>query len=435
MKIPQSIQYINTVLTFNNYSAYLVGGCVRDRLMGKEPKDYDMVTNAMPEDIKDMFPGKVKEAGRIFGVSIINIGSENIELATMRKDGSYTDGRRPDHVIFTDNLKQDAARRDFTMNCIYHNIATGTDIDPFHGIEDIKRKMIYTVGRPYDRFSEDKLRILRAVRFAAQLDFSLHAEVFSTISKMKHNIKVLPMERVRDEFMKSITVRGINLLFCTGLLEEIIPELLTLIGCTQPVMHHPEGDVFEHSLIVLKVLDKLTKNPLVKLAGLLHDIGKPVTRTEIGRKIQFIGHDRVGADIAKSICQRLKLSSQETDLIYNLVKDHMMAHDGRKFAKSTLARFLRKDYINELILLQHADALGCCNEEKSLRTFYLQKMESFATIVKSAPIIKGSDLIDLGLKPGPLFKEILTKCRETQDEGKIACRASGLKYLKELVGS
>jgi len=415
------------VTTLNNkgYSAYCVGGCARDMVMGKAPLEYDITTSATPEQVAEIFSHTVP-IGASFGVILVLIGEYTFEVATFRKDESYSDGRHPDKVTYSEDVEEDVLRRDFTINGMLYDPIKEEVIDYTDGLDDIERGVIRAIGKPYERFSEDKLRMMRAVRFCSRYGFEIEEETYAAILELAPEITQVSQERIRDELVKIISQEnpgaGLMLLSETGLLKYILLEIEIMRGVEQPPEFHPEGDVFIHTCLVL---DKLYENtggevsPELALGALLHDVGKPPTFS-VSDRIRFNAHDRIGADMSKSISKRLKLSNKQADTIYELIREHLKFKDVFNMRKSTLKRFIGMEDFDLHLTLHLAD----CQASHGLRDAYdfvVGKLEELGEEeIKPKPLIGGQELIDMGYKPGPLFSEILNAVEEAQLEGEIA---------------
>ena len=369
LDIPEYVKTVIKRLDEKGYEAYIVGGCVRDMLLGRKPKDYDVTTNASPDDIEYIFKDyKTIDIGKKFGTIIINLKEGEVEVTTYRKEGPYIDGRRPEWVSFSSSIEDDLSRRDFTINAIAYNNRKGI-IDPFNGQEDISRKIIRTVGDPNQRFSEDYLRILRAVRFSSELDFNIDEDTFGAAKLNSNHITKVAMERIADEFYKILLCpkpsRGIRLMEEMGILEILLPEIMPSIGFDQKNPHH-EMNVYDH---ILCVLDNTPPILEVRLAALFHDIGKPHTMSVDEEGVgHFYGHDKVGADIAKKVLKRFKASNLLIDQVYALVREHMNHHaDFKEKGIKRLIRRLGESEIFKLTALQKADIM-CSNKEAQLTT-------------------------------------------------------------------
>ena len=349
---------ICAVLNDAGHRALFAGGCVRDRLLGVPPQDFDIATSATAAQSARLFK-KTIDVGAAFGVTVVILPEGNFEVATFRKDGPYKDGRRPSHVEFVDEV-EDAKRRDFTINALFLDPETDTVLDYVGGRDDLARKRLRTVGDPGQRFREDYLRLLRAVRFAARLDFEIDGETMAAIRGEAKRILETSPERIRDELVKILTEgraeRGFQLLDETGLLGHILPEITAMKGVEQPPKWHPEGDVFVHTLLLLRHLERGCSPPL-GLSALLHDVGKPPTQT-IEDRIRFNLHQKVGARMAEKICKRLRMSNEDTAKTAWLVEQHMRLEDIPKMRESKRKRFVREPWFDELAALCRLDRLG-----------------------------------------------------------------------------
>ncbi|OHC00448.1 MAG: hypothetical protein A3G70_02940 [Planctomycetes bacterium RIFCSPLOWO2_12_FULL_39_13] len=432
MSIKQNAIDIVKTLQGNGYKAYFAGGCVRDMIMGRESADYDIATNALPNDVMHLFEETIP-VGVQFGVVIVLKEGHNFEVATFRTEGSYSDGRHPDYVAFS-TPEDDVKRRDFTINGLLYDPIKNEMLDYVSGREDISKGIIRTIGNPIERFTEDKLRMIRAARFACRFNFPIHEKTRQAIIKLARQIHVVSAERIREELEKILTSPnphiGIRLLDEFHLLQEILPEVSGMKGVRQPENFHPEGDVFVHTLLCLSKM----KNPSWTLAMglLLHDIGKTVTFEESDR-IRFNLHEKVGADMAANICNRLKTSNVEKERIVWLVQKHLYFKDAQKMRLSKLKRLFASDGYPELAELCRIDALSSSGDLSDYN--YCQEMFSKLPQeeVKPKPLINGLDLIALGLKPGPLFREILTKIEDEQLEGNLKTKEEALEKVKSLI--
>lgn len=437
----QAFHVVKT-LSNNGHKAVYTGGCVRDPLIGKTPKDWDVATSAKPEEIKKLFPNALG-VGESFGVMVVILDGHQIEVATFRKDGNYGDGRRPDTVELVSDLKLDASRRDFTMNALFYDPLKEEIIDFFGGVEDIKNKRIRAVGCPRTRIAEDKLRMLRAVRFNASLGFDLDHALSEAISSHAAEIVSVSSERIRSEIMRicgsSSPELGFQTMLDLNLMRSTLPEVADLVGCEQDPIHHPEGDVWTHSIGVVRTLKEEKASPLLILTGLLHDVGKCKCQ-QIGydtdglKRISNKGHDYVGGQMVEDLCKRLRFTNEETYKISELVRLHMKAHLGKEMKKATLTKFLRhlteRDIVEEQILLQYADGTNSAHKDKPLLAFYREQLSILKPEINSKCLLSGQDLIDeLNLRPGPIFKRILDAVREAQDEGLIQTRPQALEYV------
>ena len=415
------------------HEALYAGGCVRDSLLGVTPADYDIATSARPEEILDLFPGS-DEVGAHFGVIIIRERGHSFEIATFRSDGPYLDGRRPDSVIFTD-AENDARRRDFTINGLFENPFTGEIVDYVGGRKDLQNGILRAIGTPGERFAEDALRLIRAVRFATRTGFDITSSTWDALREDAALLAKVSPERIRDEFDKIITDpsrrRGIELLVAGGLMDSIIPEFLSLQGCEQSPQFHPEGDVYIHTLLMLELLDDDAPLALV-LSVLLHDIAKPPTFAidENGR-IRNHGHDRLGAEMSAHILRRLRYSNQVTEDVCSMVSNHMNFMNVQQMRPAKLKRFMaRTTYPHELELHR----VDCTSSHGMLDNleFLQSKAEEFASEpLIPPPLLTGHDLISLGLEPGPRFGEIMHHLQTEQLEGRIVERSAALAEVTQ----
>lgn len=414
------------------FIAYYAGGCVRDQLMGVAPHDYDIATNAHPEQVQNLFRRTIA-VGAHFGVIVVLDGSYEFQVATFRNDGQYIDGRRPESVTFA-TPEEDATRRDFTINGLFFDPITDQLIDFVGGQEDLRRKVLRAIGNPYDRFREDRLRLLRAVRFGTTLGFDLDGATWRAVCENARHINEVSAERIREELVKILMsprrVRGFDLLDESGLLAAILPEVEALKGCEQPPQFHPEGDVFVHTRIMLGLLPAQVSLPLV-LSVLFHDIGKPPTFAidETGR-IRFSGHDKVGAEMTEAVMSRLRFSRAEIDATVEAVANHMVFKDVQQMRVAKLKRFLARPHMDDELELHRVD---CTSSHGMLDNYeYLKaKREEFASEpLIPPPLITGRDLVDLGLRPGPRFSEILEAVQSRQLEGTLTSHDDALAWVK-----
>jgi poly(A) polymerase len=425
------------------FQAYWAGGCVRDLVMGWEPHDYDVATDATPDQVVKLFPGSLT-VGAQFGVVLVPGAPKHVEVATFRSDGIYVDGRHPDEVRFTRRPEDDVQRRDFTINGLMYDPVEERVLDFVGGRADIRARRLRTIGDPEARFGEDRLRMLRAVRFAARLDFAIDPATFDAIRLLAPAIHDVSQERIRDEIIKILTEgrarRGFELMDSAGLLKEVLPEVKMLQGVQQPPEFHPEGDVWTHTLMMLDALGHVSTTfgrsatPTLALGVLLHDIGKPATFA-VRERIRFDGHVEVGGKIAEVICRRLKLSSRETERTLELVAQHMRFKDFLKMKRSTQLRFLALDGFDEHLELHRLDCLASHRDLTIYEAARRMLLETPAEVVRPAPLVTGHDLIAMGLKPGPRFREILDAVRDAQLEGQIATHDEGLRLVRESLPS
>ncbi len=417
------------------HEALFAGGCVRDRLLGHEPKDYDIATSAVPSEVMALFPGS-NEVGAHFGVVIAKYGGHHVEIATFRTDGSYRDGRRPETVTFS-TPEEDAQRRDFTINGLFENPETGEVIDFVGGMADLKAGIIRAIGDPTARFNEDGLRLLRAVRFASRLEFRIEAETLASLKDRASLLDRISPERIRDEFSKILTCplrrSGIGLLVDTDLIRHFLPEVLPMIGCDQPPEWHPEGDVYTHTLIMLDMLAEDAPLELC-LAVLLHDIAKPPCRTidEDSGRIRFNGHDTMGAEMAEAILRRLRYPNHTIAAVVPMVARHMQFMNVQKMRVAKLKRFMAEPTFDMEMELHRVDCGSSNGFTDNYEFLQAKEVEFAAEPLIPAPLVTGKDLIQLGLQPGPRFKEILENLQTEQLEGRISDRDSALLYLSQL---
>ncbi len=414
--------------------ALYAGGCVRDELRGVVPADYDIATDAAPDAVRALFP-RTLEVGAHFGVICVIEKGRVFQVATFRSDGAYRDGRHPESVRFT-TAEEDARRRDFTVNGLFKDPITGGILDYVGGREDLKARVLRAIGDPVDRFREDGLRLLRAVRFATVLGFGIEPGTWEALCAGVDGIGRVSPERIREELVRLLRVRdrarGLDLLDGCGLLARLLPEVAALKGCEQPPEFHPEGDVFVHTRIMLDLLDADPPDTLV-WATLLHDIGKPPCGTvdENGR-IRFNGHDRVGARMAEVVMERLKFSRAETEAVVEMVDRHMGFKDVKNMRVATLKRFMARPWFDQELELHRVDCQSSHGLLDNLEYLKCKREEFASEPLIPPPLVTGRDLIDRGMKPGPAFKEILTTAQTMQLEGKFATREQALAWMDGL---
>lgn len=413
------------------YQAYLAGGCVRDFLLGRTPQDYDIATDARPDDIAKIFP-RTTAVGAQFGVVLVIVEGEPFEVASFRYDGPYLDGRRPSHIRFA-SMQEDILRRDFTINGMMYDPLADRVIDLVGGEEDLRRGLVRAIGKPEERFGEDRLRMVRAVRFAAALGFAIEERTFTAIQQQAATVTRIAWERIGEEITRVLTEggagRGFELLDESGLLQPILPEVTALKGVEQGPDYHPEGDVYAHTLLILGHLHEPTES--LAYGALLHDIAKPlcIDKAENGR-ITFYGHSEKGAEMAVEILKRLKRSRAVWERAAFLVKNHLRHIQAPKMRLSTLKRFLAEEGIEELLELTRIDALSA-NGDLQYYQFCRQKLaELKKEEIHPEPLVKGSDLIAIGFSPGPIFQEILKALEEMQLEGEIRTKEEAIEWVK-----
>ncbi len=435
------------------YSAFWVGGCVRDFLLGREPGDYDIATSARPDDIEKLFPHTVP-VGRKFGVVIVVVEEQQFQIATFRAEADYQDGRRPETVVFA-NAQADAVRRDFTVNGIFFDPITEKLHDWVGGEADLRAKIIRTIGTPEERFAEDHLRLLRAVRFATQLGFEIEFATFAAIQTHAAKIKLISAERVRDELIKlfqppsdgravrplpaahgkpcdgvtrptSNAARGLELLLASGLLEHVLPEIAATVTCEQSPDFHPEGSVFNHLCLMLQQMPT-DAHPSLPWAVLMHDVAKPLTasRDEITGNIHFYEHEKIGATMAVEILERLRFPRKQIEEISDVVLHHMQFKDALKMRKSTLRRMMLRETFPLEMQLHRLDCLGSNGRMDAYNFLVAQSAELASQPEIRPPLLTGSELIALGLKPGKEMGALLNEIRDKQlqDELKTADEA------------
>jgi poly(A) polymerase len=418
------------------FQAYLVGGCVRDLLLKREPKDCDVATNATPEQVMEIFP-ETYAVGVQFGVVLVPApdGGEShaVEVATFRSDIGYSDGRHPDEVRFTRDPREDVARRDFTINGMLLDPVNGEVLDFVGGRKDLEAGIIRTIGDAEQRFSEDKLRMLRAVRFAARFEYAIDPATFAAMQKLAQQIDVVSRERVRDELTRMLTEghgrRAFLLLDQSGLLKHVLPEVSAMKGVEQPAEYHPEGDVFVHTLLLLENLPNPCPMTLA-WGALLHDVGKPPTFRVAPDRIRFDGHVEVGVKMAEEICRRLRFSNDETEQILALVDNHMRFGHATRMKESTLKKFLRMPAFDEHLALHRADCLASHRILSTYEFIQQKQAEIPAEKMRPAPLVTGDDLIAEGHTPGPKFREILTAVEDAQLEGRLPSRDAALEFVR-----
>ena len=412
--------------------AYFAGGCVRDALLGAEPKDYDIATDATPAQVLKLFPGS-HDIGAHFGVILVKAGGFPFEIATFRTDGSYRDGRRPETVEFS-TPEEDAKRRDFTINGLFQDPETGGIIDFTNGQEDLRAGVLRAIGDPAARFAEDHLRLLRAVRFAAALGFEIEPATWSALCAAAPTLRHIAVERVREEFLRIMLhpsrVRGFDLLDASGLLREILPEMEALKGCTQPPEWHPEGDVWVHTRLMLSLLPEKVSAPLV-LSVLLHDIGKPATWTcdPAEGRIRFNGHDALGAEMADAILHRLKFPNDIIDAAVSGVAHHMHFMHVQSMRTAKLKRFMARPTFDDELELHRVDCLGS-NGFTDNHEFLTAKRGEFSQAPVIPPrLLTGHDLILAGRPSGPELGKILTAVQDMQLEGVLTTKEQALEWV------
>lgn len=419
------------------HGALLVGGCVRSLLLGEEPQDYDVATSAHPEEVQALFERTIP-VGISFGVVIVRLRGVSTEVATFRADGRYLDRRRPESVTFAD-VSADARRRDFTVNALFLDPQSGEVTDLVGGVDDLRAKVIRTVGDPRDRFGEDALRLLRAVRFAARCGFSIEPGTWQALRDLAPAITAVSPERIGEEILKMLTGRNpgqaIRLLSESSLLDIVLPEVAAMRGVEQPPEFHPEGDVFTHTCLCL---DHLPPNPSPALAlgVLLHDVGKPPTFERAPDRIRFNGHDRAGERLTHEIGRRLRLPVHVIARAADLVRQHMRFKDARQMRRATLKRFLFQDHFEDHLALQRCDDLGRLGDLELYDWVRDQRdaLRHEGETRLPPPLLSGQDLIALGLEPGPQFRRILEAVQTEQLEGRLSDAEGARAFVRKWAG-
>ena len=463
--MPEAKQHaaeIVSTLRKQGHQAYLAGGCVRDLLLSREPADYDVATDATPRQVMQIFP-QTYAVGEQFGVVLVPESNEatgvpasgatgvparqgtTVEVATFRSDVGYSDGRHPDEVRFTKDPREDVQRRDFTINGMMLDPATNEVLDFVGGRDDLKAGIVRAIGDPERRFAEDKLRMLRAVRFAARFDYKIDHATMAGIQELAPKIHQVSCERVREELTKMLTEgrarQAFELLDTTRLLPEVLPEIAAMKGVRQPPQYHPEGDVFVHTLLLLEKLEPnvsgsasgSVSGPLSKTlawGALLHDVGKPATFRVAPDRIRFDGHVEVGVKMAAEILRRLRFSNHETDQILALVDNHMRFGAVQRMKQSTLKKFLRLPAFEEHLELHRIDCLSSHGQLDAYEYTREQLRSLPPEAIRPTPVITGRDLIEAGYEPGPRFKEVLTAVEDAQLEGRLASREAAMEYVR-----
>ena len=423
-------------LQSHGYEAFLVGGCVRDLLLKREPADYDVATSATPAQVLQLFP-RALDVGAHFGVILLLQDSLKVEIATFRSDMGYSDGRHPDQVVYSKTPQEDVQRRDFTINGLLMRHDTGEVLDFVGGRDDLSAGMIRAIGEPSRRFTEDKLRMLRAVRFAARFGYTFEPATFTAIRQHASEIHAVSAERIREELTKLLTEgsarRGFELLDELALLSEVLPEVAALKGVPQPPQYHPEGDVWIHTLLMLEALPA-QPSPTLAWGTLLHDVGKPPTfrpASETGDRIRFDGHVEVGVHMTEEICRRLRFSKDDTHQIQALVANHMKFKDVSQMRTATLKRFVRLPQFAEHLELHRLDCLsshGKLDAYETVRTFLARTP---AAEVKPHRLLSGDDLKDLGYTPGPEFQKMLVSLEDAQLDGTLHTREQAIEFVRK----
>jgi poly(A) polymerase len=450
------------------HQAYLVGGCVRDLLLGRNPADYDVATDATPDQVMRIFP-ETYAVGAQFGVVLVpvpdrekkpvipsadetsqsevssesrdllfagaetNLNLRHVEVATFRSDIGYSDGRHPDQVRFSRDAHEDVQRRDFTINGLLLDPLSDEVFDYVGGQKDLESKIIRAIGDPVLRFIEDNLRMLRAVRFAARFEYVIEPATFAAIQQLAPQIHQVSRDRVRDELTKMLIEgharRAFELLDETGLLHEVLPEIEAMKGVEQPPEFHPEGDVFVHTMLLLENLPQPC-SPRLAWGGLLHDVGKPPTFRRAPDRIRFDSHVDVGVKMAETILRRLRFSNDDTEQILELVDNHMRFGDVEKMKTSTFKRFVRLPRFDEHLELHRLDCKASYRKLSSYDYTRQRIAELTPAAIQPKPLVSGGDLLAAGYSPGPLFKEILTAVEDAQLEGSLDSKEQAMHLVR-----
>ena len=412
------------------HQAFLVGGCVRDLLLGVKPRDFDIATDARPDRIMDLFP-RSGRVGAHFGVVLVRDVFEQVEVATFRSDHDYLDGRHPEQVRFETDPREDVLRRDFTINGLMMDPDTGDVLDFVDGRGDLARGLIRAIGDPNARFREDHLRLLRGVRFAARLGFEIEGATFDAMRRAHALILKVAMERVREELVLILTEggarRGFELLDASGMLADLLPEVTAMKGVAQPPEYHPEGDVYKHTLLLLEQLQQPT--PTLALGALLHDVGKPPT-FRVAERIRFDGHVEEGVRVARGILTRLRFSREEIEQVEALIDNHMRFKDVNRMKESTLKRFLRLPQFAEHLELHRLDAMSSSQRLENYALAKAKFEEYSAEHLRPEPLVTGADLIGMGYEPGPQFSQILGVLEDAQLEGRIVSQEEAMEMVR-----
>lgn len=420
----------------HGHEALLVGGCVRDLLLKREPADFDVTTDATPERVLQLFPDGIG-VGAQFGVVLVLRDAAKVEVATFRSDLGYSDGRHPDRVLYSKTPQEDVARRDFTINGLLMRHDTGEVLDYVGGQDDLRAQLIRAIGDPERRFTEDKLRMLRAIRFAARFGYAIEHATFAAVQEHAPEIHVVSPERICEELTKLLTEgaarRGFELLNDSGLLQQLLPEISAMKGVPQPPEYHPEGDVWIHTRLMLEGL-LAGVSPTLAWGVLLHDVGKPPTfhpASATGDRIRFDGHAEVGVKMATAICHRLRFSNDDTQQILALVANHMKFKDVAQMRKSTLKRFVRLPAFSEHLELHRLDCLSSNGRIEAYQALKNFLADTPAEQVSPPRLLTGIDLQDMGYVPGPNFQGMLTALEDAQLEGQLQTKAQAILFIRK----
>lgn len=405
---------------------------MRDRLLGRDVSDYDLATDATPTRISELFP-EAREVGAQFGVTLIRADGSEVQVATFRSDQSYKDGRRPEAVSFETDPQQDALRRDFTINALFEDPQTGAITDFFSGRADLDNGLIRAIGDPECRFGEDHLRLIRAIRFAARLNFSIEPATMEALRRMAPLILKVSAERVRDELARILTEggarRGFELLDETGLLNQILPEISRMKGVPQPPQFHPEGDVWTHTLLMLEALPAGAPVELA-LGALLHDVGKPVTLT-VSDRIRFNGHAEEGARMTAQILSRLRFPTHVIETVQALVRDHMRFLDVPRMGPAAIKRFFRLPHFDSQLELYRLDLVGSLRPIEQYEALKARRERMLESELHPPLLVTGDDLVALGYTPGPAFRRILHAVEDAQLDGRLGSREDAILFVQK----
>jgi len=423
-----------SILKEAGYKAYFVGGAVRDLLLGRTPDDVDVTTSARPEVIQSLF-GKAIPLGAAFGIITVVVDGIPIEVATFRAERGYSDGRRPDHVEYTDDEVLDVTRRDFTVNGLLLDPGTRAVIDCVDGIRDLRAGILRTIGDPVVRFGEDYLRILRFVRFASRFGFTPDPAACSAVARFPDKLGLIAAERIRDELEKILLgpdpAGGFELLASLGLLKTVLPEVDALRGVEQPKEFHPEGDVFVHTMLLLR--HAAWKTPQIMWSALLHDVGKPVSRTVKDGVAHFYGHEAVGAEIASGVLSRLRQPSALTASVTAAVRNHMRFASVHLMKRAKWMRIVADPNFPVELELHRLDCIACHGILDNY-VLMLDRLTEYNRLpAPTKPFLTGHDLIGLGVKPGPKFGRVLKEAEDLRLEGELKTREESLAWLKARV--
>jgi len=416
----------------NGFIALCNGGCVRDRLLGLQVEDYDIATDARPEVVQRLFDNTVA-VGAKFGVIMVILDGDPFEVATFRADAPYVDGRRPSSVRFG-TIEEDAKRRDFTIGGMYYDPFEDRLIDLVGGMRDLRAGIVRAIGNPYDRFAEDHLRVMRAARFAARLNFTIEPETHAAMKLAAPLVPKVSAERIGEEIVRLMTeggaARGMDIMVETGLMKEVLPEILPMIGCEQPANYHPEGDVYVHTKIAVAMLNPGCTETLA-FGILFHDVAKPQTRAEQNGKVTYYGHTEIGAEMAIDILTRLRRSRAVQERVAYLVKNHLKLTMAPRMRTSTLKRMLTEEGFDELLEVCRMDALASSSYLGHYHLCRRAMAQMTPTQMRPPRFISGNDLIGMGFKPGPAFKNILKEVEDLQLDGEIADRDAAIEYVRQ----